>query len=130
MVAFVALVLLKGCNVGLKAVTASNKQSQIIEIAEETFGDDPPEELLAFRDDGHLDNQESYSELLDELEQECFEGRKEIAILALTSHEKYRQAKFDYSVLEVLDSYLAIAQSTNDTDSCKDIFISVSEEYQ
>lgn len=130
MVAFVALILLKGCNVGLKAITASNKQSQILEIAEETFGDDPPEELLAFRDDGHLDNQESYSKLLNELEKECFEGRKEIAILALTSSEKYRQAEFDYSVLEVLDDYLMIAQSTNDIDSCKTIFASVSEEYK
>ena len=56
MIAFVALVLLKGCNIGLKAVTTSNKQSQILEIAEETFGEDPPEELLAFQDDGHLGN--------------------------------------------------------------------------
>ena len=130
MVAFVAIVLLKGCTIGLKAVTISNKQSQILKVAEETFGDDPPEELLAFRDNGNLDNQESYSKLLDELEKECFEGRKEIAILALTSSEKYKQADFDYSVLEVLDYYIAIAESTNDTDSCKNIFSSVAEEYR
>lgn len=130
LLASVALVLLKGCNAGLKAVNASNQQSQILEIAEESFGDDPPEELLAFNDDGNFDNQESYSKLLDELEKECFEGRKEIALLAFTSHKKYQQAEFDYSVLEVLDEYLAIAQSSDDTDSCKNIFVSISEEYQ
>ena len=72
----------------------------------------------------------TYSKLLDELEKECFEGRKEIAILVLTSSEKYRQAKLDYSVLEVLDYYLMIADSTNDIDSCKTIFAEVSKEYK
>ena len=129
MLAFMAIVVLKGCTLGLKTVTASNHQSQILEVAEETFGEDPPEELLAFRDDRHFKNQASYAKLLNELEQECFEGRKEIAILALTSHEKYRQAGFDYSVLEVLDYYTFLADSTNDLDSCKSIFVEVSEEY-
>ena len=85
--------------------------------------------MLAFRDDRHFKNQTSYAKLLDEFEQECFEGRKEIAIIALTSHEKYRQAGFNYSVLEILDYYAFLAESTNDIDSCKSIFVEVSEEY-
>ena len=129
MLAFMAIVVLKGCTLGLKTVTASKQQSQILDVAEETFGEDPPEELLAFRDDRHLNNQESYTKLLDELESQCFEGRKEIALLTLTSAEKYKKAGFNYSVLEILEDYVFLAESTNDMDSCKSIYVEVSKEY-
>ena len=130
MVTFVAIVLLKACTVGLKTVTATNKYSEMMETANEVFGEDPPEELLAYLDDKHLENEKYYSDLLDELESECFEGRNEIALLSLTSYQKYRQAEFNYSVSEVLEYYLVLAQSTNNIDSCKEIYISVAEDYE
>ena len=128
--AFVAIALLRGCGAGLVALTSSNQQSQIKEMAEEAFEDRTPEQALAFNDDGNLEKQESYSLLLDQLEEYCFEGRKEIALLASTSASQYQKAGIDYSSLDVLDYYLAIAYSSKGKDSCFDIFQEVAEEYR
>lgn len=130
-VAFGLLIVLRACNTGLKAVNVAREDSKVQQMAEEAFGDNSPEELFAFLDnDKQQGDEKPYVNLLVKLERECFEGKKEIALLGFTSYKKYQQAEIDYSILEVLDYYLSIAQSTNNVDSCKDIHRYIAKEYK
>lgn len=128
-IAFILLISLKACTVGMKIVAVEDKYSKAMSEAKTIFEETSPEDFLSTLDDGNTENSFVYAEKLEKLQKQCVEEIEEIALLSVATDRDFERKGLDYSILEILDDSLYKTQFTASRDDCRDIYISMMENY-